>query len=364
MKKILILSVNPPGTTRLHLDREVREIQATLKRAKYRDRFEIISEGAVRVDDLRRALLDYQPAIVHFSGHGVGTEGLVLENDSGQTKLVSSKSLAHLFKLFQTKIECVLLNACYSEIQARVIHEYIDYLIGMNRPIGDEAAIKFSIGFYDALGAGEPYDRCFEIGRASIDLEGIPEAEIPQIKARPRAYSLSGTKESEESEEAIPPSAPIAPSPPIALSAPTPQKTTSQAMNFSGGQISNAQIGQAGRDIKQTQQISNGSLEKSLTVAEIIELVKQIEQIVITSDLPEKYKQKALNHVENTSEEIQEDEPDKDFAVKNLQKLSKVLKEANETAQSGVNIWQKLEPVFTKLAPWLGVAAKSLLLLA
>ncbi|MBD2743795.1 CHAT domain-containing protein [Coleofasciculus sp. FACHB-1120] len=358
MKKILILSVNPPGTTRLHLDREVREIQATLKRAKYRDRFEIVSEGAVRVDDLRRALLDYQPAIVHFSGHGVGTEGLVLENDSGQTKLVSSESLAHLFKLFQTKIECVLINACYSEIQARVIHEYIDYLIGMNRPIGDEAAIKFSIGFYDALGAGEPYARCFEIGRASIDLEGIPEAETPQLKARPRAYSLSGIKESEESKEAI------APSPPIALSPPIPQKTTSQAMNFSGGQISNAQIGQAGRDIKQTQQITSGSLEKSLTVAEILELVKQIEQIVISSDLPEKYKQKALNHVETISEEIQEDEPDKDFAVKNLQKLSKVLKEANETAQSGVNIWQKLEPVFTKLAPWLGVAAKSLLLIA
>ncbi len=86
MKTILIFSVNPPGTTRLRLDREVREIQATLKRSKYRDSFQIVTEGAVRVDDLRRALLEYQPAIVHFSGHGVGTEGLVLENDSGQTQ--------------------------------------------------------------------------------------------------------------------------------------------------------------------------------------------------------------------------------------------------------------------------------------
>ncbi|MCT7977950.1 CHAT domain-containing protein [Laspinema olomoucense] len=211
MKTILILSVNPPGTTRLRLDREVREIQATLKRSKYRDSFQIVTEGAVRVDDLRRALLEYQPAIVHFSGHGVGTEGLVLENDAGQTQLVSNESLGNLFNLFQTKIECVLLNACYSEIQAQVIHQYIDYLIGMNQPIGDEAAIKFATGFYDALGAGEPYERCFEIGCASIALEGMDEADTPKLKARPRPYAFLGIKELEESAKIPPASPPVQP---------------------------------------------------------------------------------------------------------------------------------------------------------
>ncbi len=168
---------------------------------------------------MRRALLDHQPAIVHFSGHGVGTEGLVLENESGQTQLVSSKSLAYLFKLFQTKIECVLLNACYSEIQAEVIHQYIDYLIGMNQPIGDEAAIKFATGFYDALGAGEPYDRCFEIGCASIALEGMDEAETPKLKARPRPYAFSGIKELEASAK-------IAPVPPPVQAMTKEEKTT------------------------------------------------------------------------------------------------------------------------------------------
>lgn len=219
MKTILILSVNPPGTTRLRLDREVREIQDTLKRSKYRDCFQIVSAGAVRVEDLRGALLEYQPAIVHFSGHGVGTEGLVLENDAGQTHLVSSESLGNLFKLFQTQIECVLLNACYSEIQAQVIHQSIDYVIGMNRPIGDEAAIKFATGFYEALGAGEPYERCFEIGCASIALEGIPEAETPKLKARSRDYTFLGIKDQEESEK-------ITPSPPPTQPLPTAGTTT------------------------------------------------------------------------------------------------------------------------------------------
>ncbi|MBD0263972.1 MAG: adenylate cyclase, partial [Tolypothrix sp. Co-bin9] len=72
MKKILILSANPTNTDWLRLDEEIREIKTALKRSKYRDNFEVITEGAVRIDDLRRALLDSEPQIVHFSGHGTG----------------------------------------------------------------------------------------------------------------------------------------------------------------------------------------------------------------------------------------------------------------------------------------------------
>lgn len=186
MKKILILSANPKDTNKLRLDEEVRKIQAALKRANNREQFEIVTEWAVQVDDLRRALLDHQPTIVHFSGHGSGSTGLALENNSGQVQLVSTQSLARLFKLFQNKVECVLLNACYSEAQAEAIHQHIDYVIGMNRAIGDIAAIKFTVGFYDAMGAGRPYEDCFELGCASIDLEGIPESETPVLKARQR----------------------------------------------------------------------------------------------------------------------------------------------------------------------------------
>ena len=187
-KKILILSANPKDTNTLRLDEEVREIQTALKRANNRSLFEIVTSSAIRVDDLRRALLDDKPSIVHFSGHGKGTQGLVLENDLGQTQLVSTQALASLFKLFQENVECVLLNACYSEAQAVAIHQHIDCVIGMNEAIGDQTAIKFAVGFYDALGAGKPYDDCFELGRASIDLEGIAESETPVIKFRRRSY--------------------------------------------------------------------------------------------------------------------------------------------------------------------------------
>ena len=184
VKKILILSANPTNTNKLRLDEEVREIQAGLERARSRDQFEIITKWAVRPDDLRRGLLDYEPEIVHFSGHGAGNQGLALENNAGQMQLVSTESLARLFKLFQDKIECVLLNACYSEAQAGAIHQHIDCVVGMNQAIGDRAAIEFAVGFYDALGANRSYEDAYEFGCSAIDLESIPEFSTPVLKSR------------------------------------------------------------------------------------------------------------------------------------------------------------------------------------
>lgn len=183
MKKILILSANPTNTSKLRLDEEVREIQAGLERAKSRDKFEIITKLAVRTDDLRRALLDHEPEIVHFSGHGLGEDGLCLENSTGTIQAVSTDSLARLFGLFE-KTECVLLNACYSEVQAEAIFQHVDRVIGMNQVIGDRAAIKFAVGFYDALGANRSYEDAYEFGCSAIALEGIPESATPVLKSR------------------------------------------------------------------------------------------------------------------------------------------------------------------------------------
>jgi hypothetical protein len=194
VKKILILSANPTDTSKLGLDEEVREIQAGLERAKRREQFEIICKWAVRPDDLRRALLDYEPQIVHFSGHGMGTNGLALENNSGETQLVSTDALARLFKLFKGKIECVLLNACYSELQAKAIYQHVDHVVGMNQALGDRAAIEFAIGFYDALGAGRTIEDAYEFGCTSINLEGIPESSTPVLKTRRKTRSSSSSK--------------------------------------------------------------------------------------------------------------------------------------------------------------------------
>nr|WP_268896760.1 AAA-like domain-containing protein [Hassalia byssoidea] len=177
------MSANPTNTNQLRLDEEVREIEAGLERSRSRDRFQIICKWAVRSNDLRRALLDHKPEIVHFSGHGAGSQGLALENNSGQMQLVKTETLAGLFELFDS-IECVLLNACYSEAQAQAIYQHVDYVIGMNRAIGDRAAIEFAVGFYDALGADRSYEDAYKFGCLNIDLEGIPESSTPVLKSK------------------------------------------------------------------------------------------------------------------------------------------------------------------------------------
>ena len=118
-RTILILSANPKGTNPLRLSEEIREIKDGLRRSRYRDLFQVETAEAVRVEDIRRAMLDHEPNIVHFCGHGGGEEGLVFEDVTGQVKLVSAEALAGLFSLFADKLDCVLLNACYSELQAR-----------------------------------------------------------------------------------------------------------------------------------------------------------------------------------------------------------------------------------------------------
>ncbi|BAY22258.1 hypothetical protein NIES2100_20210 [Calothrix sp. NIES-2100] len=181
VKTILVLSANPKGTQPLRLHEEIREIKEGLQLAKQRDRFKIDSAEAVRHRDISRSILNFEPQIVHFSGHGAGEPGLIFEDNTGQQKLVDAEALAGLFKLFADKVECVLLNACYSKIQAQAIAQHINYVIGMSQEIGDKAAIEFAVGFYDALGAGRDFEFAYKYGCQVIRMAGIQEHLTPQL---------------------------------------------------------------------------------------------------------------------------------------------------------------------------------------
>jgi len=89
--------------------------------------------------------------------------------------------LAALFEQFADQVGCVVLNACYSEAQANAIARHIEYVIGMNQEIGDKAAIAFSIGFYQALGAGRTVEEAYKLGCIQIRLQNIPEHLAPVL---------------------------------------------------------------------------------------------------------------------------------------------------------------------------------------
>jgi len=190
--KILILAANPKNTPQLRLDEEVREIEEGLIRAKQRDRFELVQRWAARPRDMQRAILELHPQIVHFSGHGTGEDGLVLENGQGQAQLVPTAALAGLFELFADQVQCVLLNACYSEVQGQAIAQHIPYVIGMKQAIGDIAAREFSVGFYDALGAGRDMEFAFKYARNSIQMTGLTQ-DLTPVFLRGKSSALPDT---------------------------------------------------------------------------------------------------------------------------------------------------------------------------
>lgn len=198
-KKILILAANPKDTTRLRLDEEVREIKEGLRLAKKRELFEIEQREAVRIRDLRRALLDCEPHIVHFSGHGEA-DGIIVEDEAGNSVLVEPEAVAGLFGLFSNQVECVLLNACFSESQANAINRHIKYVIGMSREIEDQTAIEFTVGFYDAIGAGKTIEQAFKFGCNAIKLPGFPDYLTPVLKINP---GMTGEIQSPKSEYQI-----------------------------------------------------------------------------------------------------------------------------------------------------------------
>lgn len=180
--KILVMAANPEYEAQLRLGAEIREIEAGLRAASRRDSFQLVQRLAVRPRDLQQALVGEKPQIAHFCGHGSRQGDLVLEDDQGNPHLVSPAALAELFELCSHFVECVVLNACHTTLQAEAIAKHIPYVISMSKEISDQAAIRYAVGFYDALGAGLTYEYAHSLGCNLLRLENIPEHLTPVLK--------------------------------------------------------------------------------------------------------------------------------------------------------------------------------------
>jgi len=179
--RILVLSANPENTTTLALDEECREIELKLRTTEFRDAMELVTKWALRPDDLLHYLNQYQPHVLHFSGHGSPGEEIILLDDKRRPKVIAKPALRQLFTSLKGNIRLVVLNACYSRAQAEAIVSSIDCAVGMRKAIGDAAAICFAASFYRALGFGRSVHEAFEQGKTSLMLEGIPEEKTPEL---------------------------------------------------------------------------------------------------------------------------------------------------------------------------------------
>jgi hypothetical protein len=182
--RILFLSANPWTTSRILVDEEAREIFERLQEGPYRGRFELFNHAATRPIDLQKLLLFYRPHIVHFSGHGNKKQKLILGGTPGRGKTVDRKGLVDLLALYNTHLRLVLLNACFTKIQARLISEVIDYAVGTGKGIGDKAGVAFAGAFYRALGFGKSTKDAFDSAKAELALTKMPRTEGIELFVR------------------------------------------------------------------------------------------------------------------------------------------------------------------------------------
>jgi hypothetical protein len=187
--KILFLSANPVDTSSLHLDEELRLINERIRSGEHRKLFDVRCEPAMRATDLPRALMEHQPQVVHFSGHGAKSGELLLKRDGDlRAHPIPPATLSLIFSVLKGSLQCVVLNACYSEAQAHVIAQHVPCVVGMSRAVPDATAIAFAGGFYEAMAFGRSVAEAFQLGLAHIELSPNTRAassEIPRLLVQP-----------------------------------------------------------------------------------------------------------------------------------------------------------------------------------
>jgi hypothetical protein len=78
----------------------------------------------------------------------------------------------------------------------------------MSKPIGDESAAVFAASFYRAIAFGRSVKEAFELGKAALLLEGIPEAQTPRLDIREGVDAAASTLVGPKSgpvEDVVPP---------------------------------------------------------------------------------------------------------------------------------------------------------------
>jgi CHAT domain-containing protein len=170
VRRIAFFEANPDRSRHLETTAEYRDVVQRLRATRYRDYIDPRPHFATRRQDLMTALTSERPAIVHFSGHGSATSGIILHGDNGGQDFVSPLELQELFRVAGSGVRLVIFNICSSAEHARAVAEVVGCAIGMRTVVDDSLAREFAVAFYEAIGNGESLQAAFKQGRLAMDL--------------------------------------------------------------------------------------------------------------------------------------------------------------------------------------------------
>lgn len=179
MAKILFLGSGPEDQPEVGATREFEEIRSSLLAPHFGRHFELKASFNVSASGLSSLLMEEQPNIVHFCGHGSEAGELVFFDTTTPIEFV-----AGTFGVLAEGIRCVVLSACYSAAQARQIASHIDVVVGLEAQIEAEAALSFVAKFYEALGYAQSIAKAFELGCLELQRHGLQDGDGAVMELR------------------------------------------------------------------------------------------------------------------------------------------------------------------------------------
>lgn len=180
MVKLLFISANPYDSGALQLPKEFRKITEAVQASPFGHLFEIKANWATKPSDLQKLFFEYEPHIVHYTGHSDMEGQLVLQDENDWSQLVPVQAFADLIKMCSS-IKLVCLSSCFSLEQADDIAGYVDYVIGNTTSITDPAAIIFGETFYQSLAHGKTVGDSYKIAKNNVALHGFSDSEIIKL---------------------------------------------------------------------------------------------------------------------------------------------------------------------------------------
>ncbi|MCK1547175.1 CHAT domain-containing protein [Bradyrhizobium sp. 179] len=180
---ILYLTADPDKAHALRVDAEVRRVQDAIRGSQFRDNITVQYRPAANVTTLLDGLNDFQPQMIHFSGHG-SPRGLAMDNakvGKQADEAVSFSLLAKALAATDHPPRLVLLNSCHSSGARKPLLKLGLIVISMKTSISDLGAVAFAPSFYAALAAGQSVQAAFRQGAVAVEHVSLSEADTPEL---------------------------------------------------------------------------------------------------------------------------------------------------------------------------------------
>lgn len=181
--RIAFLTANPSDEGRIRTDIELKAVKRAINASGNRDNVHLEPFTAASFSDLLNALNEYQPHVVHFSGHGgAGTLSFDSEDDldAGSTQLDFSL-INEVISAIDNPPAMLVFNACDTLKGAEVFTETVSGVVAMSDSIGDLAAVVFAPTFYAALSAGQSVKSALAQGKSMLKAQAVGDDDLPTV---------------------------------------------------------------------------------------------------------------------------------------------------------------------------------------